>query len=118
MMQLERVVQVRLRYLTRGTEAGVPSDFRNVLRVRHLAVWMHWRWAASEARLFVSIPFESNTGPLRDVFGGGSLTPCWRMHFANLAKRWSRLPAETASPTTSHKWAPPPPEHFVSAFCS
>ncbi len=31
MMQPERVVQVRLRYLTRGTEAGLPSDFAEAL---------------------------------------------------------------------------------------
>jgi chorismate mutase-like protein len=31
MMQPERVVQVRLRYLTRGTEAGLPADFAEAL---------------------------------------------------------------------------------------
>jgi len=31
MMQPERVVQVRLRYLTRGADAGLPSDFAEAL---------------------------------------------------------------------------------------
>jgi 4-amino-4-deoxychorismate mutase len=31
MMQPERVVQVRLRYLTRGADAGLPTDFAEAL---------------------------------------------------------------------------------------
>jgi 4-amino-4-deoxychorismate mutase len=35
MMQPERVVQVRLRYLTRGAHAGLPSDFAEALAGAH-----------------------------------------------------------------------------------